>query len=149
MQQAARLLHQGRPLAARDAAGRRAGISFDHIHQVNFKLYTKPTFTGSYLLTNSNHPKHTFRGIIISLINRIRRTNSNLNSYYLDCIILLKHLTNNGYPYNLISNIIFSFANKDRNSLIEYKTNNFDNKNSIYFISFYNKDCEIEMQILK
>jgi len=60
VQQAARLLHQGRPLAARDAAGRRAGISFDHIHRVNFKLYTKPTFTGSYLSTISNHPKHTF-----------------------------------------------------------------------------------------
>ena len=85
-----------------------------------------------------------FRGIIISLINRIRRTNSNLNSYYLDCIILIKHLTNNGYPYNLISNIIFSFANKDRNSLIEYKTNNFDNKNSIYFISFYNNNFNFD-----
>ena len=62
-------------------------ISFNLDRTLNFDLYIKPTFTGSYLNINSNHPNHVFKGIIISLVSRIRRNCTNDYNFY-------KHTTN-------------------------------------------------------
>ena len=43
-------------------------ISFDHDRSLKFDLFIKPTFTGSYLNSKSNHPHYIYRGIIISLV---------------------------------------------------------------------------------
>ncbi len=63
-------------------------MSFNIDRTIDFDLYTKPTFTGSYLKTCSNHPNYIFRGIIISLVNRIRRICSSMNRYHYNSSIL-------------------------------------------------------------
>ena len=114
-------------------------ISYNTDRSLNFDLFIKPTFTGSYLSINSNHPKYIFKGIIITLVSRIRRICTNLNNYYLHTSNLLFFLLKKGYPSNLILNIIRTFAKKDRNLLIEYKIKNNESfKNSIFFVTPYN-----------
>ena len=111
-------------------------VSFNLDFSLNFDLFVKPTFTGSYLSINLNHPKYIYRGIVISLISRIRRICTDINNYYLHCTKLLIYLLKKGYSSKLICNIIRSFADKDRNNLIEYKTkkpNIF--KNSLFFVT--------------
>ena len=84
-------------------------ISFDHNYTLKYDLFIKPTFTGSYLSIHSNHPRFIYRGIIISLISRIRRICTDLNSFFFHAICLLKHLIKKGYNFKYHS---FHF-NKD------------------------------------
>ena len=115
-------------------------ISFDNDFSIKYNLFIKPTFTGSYLNTKSNHPKFIYRGIIISLISRIRRICTDLNDYFYHSLDLLSHLLKKGYKFELIMNIIRSFSNIERETLICYKDKNLNNNGkSVYFISFYNK----------
>ena len=96
-------------------------ISFNLDRTLNFDLYIKPTFTGSYLNINSNHPKHVFKGIIISLISRIRRNCTNDYNFYKHTTNLLYYLLKKGFPFKLITNIIRSYSNVNRETLINYK----------------------------
>jgi len=96
-------------------------ISFNLDRTLNFDLYIKPTFTGSYLNINSNHPKHVFKGIIISQVSRIRRNCTNDHNYYKHTTNLLFYLLKKGFSYNLITNIIRSFSKINRDTLIDYK----------------------------
>ena len=124
-------------------------ISFDIDRTFNYDLFIKPTFTGSYLNFNSNHPKHTFKGIIISLVSRIRRICKKDHNYYYHTSNLLFFLLNKGYPANLIINIIRTYSQKDRNLLIDYKIK--DNnlfKDSIFFITHYNSNFNIDYKFL-
>ena len=110
-------------------------ISFNMDKTLNYDLYIKPTFTGSYLNINSNHPKHVFKGIVISQISRIRRNTTDKSNYLYHSTNILKHFLNKGFSYKLVSNIIRSFAIINRESLINYKikVNNIF-KNSLLFI---------------
>ena len=109
-------------------------ISFNIDRSLNFDLYTKPTFTGSYLDIRSNHPKHVFKGIIISLVLRIKRICTDDHNYYLHTTNLLNFLLKKGFSSSLILNIIRSYAKVNRNTLIDYKLkNNNLFKNSIFF----------------
>jgi hypothetical protein len=112
-------------------------MSFNIDRTIDFDLYTKPTFTGSYLKTCSNHPNYIFRGIIISLVNRIRRICSSMNRYHYNSSILYSFLLKKGYSSKLILNVIRTYANTNRNLLIDYKLKNtekiFDNK--LFFIT--------------
>ena len=115
-------------------------ISFNIDRTLNFDLYVKPTFTGSYLNINSNHPKHIYKGIIISLISRIRRNCTDINNYYLHTSNLLFYLLKKGFSNKLITSIIRSYALTDRESLIEYKiksNNRLNNNSSLLFIFPY------------
>ena len=111
-------------------------ISFNQNRSLNFDLFIKPTFTGSYLDIRSNHPKHVFKGIIISLVSRIRRICSDDFNYYLHTTNLLSFLLKKGYCDKLISNIIRSFSLIDRTTLIPYKSK-FDKRfdNSLFFVT--------------
>ena len=111
-------------------------ISFNLDRSLNFDLYVKPTFTGSYLDTRSNHPKHIFKGIIISLVSRIRRNCTDDCNYLLHTSNLLFYLVKKGFPSELIQNIIRSYSKIDRYSLINYKDKSTDLfKNSIFFVT--------------
>ncbi len=96
-------------------------ISFNLDRSLNFNLYIKPTFTGSYLNINSNHPKHVFKGIVISQVSRIRRNCTDDHNFYKHTTNLLNYLLKKGFNYNLITNIIRSFYNINRHTLIDYK----------------------------
>ena len=49
-------------------------ITFNCIlNKIEFSLHVKPTNTFGYLLSNSNHPRHIFKNIPVSLFKRIRR----------------------------------------------------------------------------
>ena len=124
-------------------------VSYNLDFSLNFDLFVKPTFTGSYLSINSNHPKYIYRGIVISLVSRIRRICTDINNYYLHCTKLLFYLLKKGYSSNLIWNIIRSFANKDRNNLIEYKTKNRNIfKNSLFFVTPFDTNFIIDHTFL-
>ncbi len=124
-------------------------ISFNFNRTLNFDLFIKPTFTGSYLDNKSNHPKHVFRGIIISAVSRIRRNCTDLHNYYLHTSNLLFYFKNKGFDTKLIINTIRSFANIERKTLIEYKTKktNIFNK-SIFFVTPFNSDFNIDYKYL-
>ena len=100
-------------------------ITFDCIiGKFNFSLYIKPTNTFSYLLPNSNHPKHIFRNIPVSLFTRIRRICSSYIDYLHFSRLLLIQLLKRGYKLEIISGIIRSIGNVERNSLLPYKDKN-------------------------
>ncbi len=124
-------------------------ISFNFNRTLNFDLFIKPTFTGSYLDNKSNHPKHVFRGIIISAVSRIRRNCTNDHNYYLHTSNLLFYFKKKGFDTKLIINTIRSFTNKDRRTLIEYKTKKTNKFNkSIFFVSPFNSDFNIDYRFL-
>ena len=124
-------------------------ISFNLDRTLNFDLYTKPTFTGSYLDIRSNHPKHVFKGIIISLVLRIRRICTDDYNYYLHTTNLLYFLLKKGFSSSLILNIIRSYAKIDRKDLIQYKpkSNNLF-KNSIFFVTPFISNFNIDYRYL-
>jgi hypothetical protein len=116
-------------------------ISFDSIlGKFIFSLYIKPTNTFSYLLPTSNHPKHIFRNIPVSLFKRIRRICSSFLDYLHFSRILFVQLLKRGYNYKTLNNIILNIGNIKRESLLPYKVedNNFLNNNSIEL--FYEYD---------
>ena len=122
-------------------------ISFSPDGSLNFDLFIKPTFTGSYLNSKSNHPKHTFRGIVLSLVSRIRRICSNLNDYLYHCSNLLYFLVKKGFSSQLILNIIRAFTDVKRDTLIEYKTKKNDFKDSIFFITTFDKNVNFSLYL--
>ena len=104
-------------------------ISFNIDRTLNFDLYVKPTFTGSYLNINSNHPKHIYKGIIISLISRIRRNCTDINNYYSHTsnllFYLLPYLSNCNINNKSLNNLWFkSKTDKNNNNFLKilYKT---------------------------
>lgn len=110
-------------------------ISFNMDRTLNFDLYIKPTFTGSYLNINSNHPKHVFKGIVTSQISRIRRNTTDYCNFLYHSTNILTHFLKKGFSFNLVTNIIRSFTKINRESLINYKkkeNNKFNN--SLLFI---------------
>ena len=110
-------------------------ISFNLDRTLNFDLFIKPTFTGSYLNIDSNHPKHVFKGIIISQVSRIRRNCTNVFNFYKHSTNLLYYLLKKGFSFKLITNIIRSYSKINRDSLIDYKIKENDIfKNSLLFI---------------
>ena len=102
-------------------------------------MYIKPTHTNSYLLINSNHPNFITKNIPKSLIIRIRRNCTNLESYFYNCTLLLNNLLKRGYNYKKIIHDIFYIASLDRNNLILYKDKQNNLSNCIPFIYVYDK----------
>ena len=68
-------------------------------------IYRKPTHNDRYLHFSANHPPCVKRGVVISLVNRIlKRCSRNHVKSELDYVKDI--LFCNGYPINLIENII-------------------------------------------
>ena len=79
------------------------------IHRRNNKLvfliYRKPTNNNRYLSFTSNHPIQVKRGVVISLVDRVLNLAS--PEYISSELIFIKDiLVGNGYPENMISQII-------------------------------------------
>ena len=124
-------------------------ISFNIDRTLNFDLFIKPTFTGSYLNINSNHPNHIFRGIIISLISRIRRNCTDDSNFYLHSSNLLRYLLKKGFSSKPIINIIRSFSMKDRTVLIDYKNRTINKfSNSLFYVTPFMKNFNIDYRFI-
>jgi len=79
------------------------------IHRKNnklvFSIYRKPTNNNRYLSFTSNHPIQVKRGVVISLVDRVLNLAS--PEYISSELIFIKDiLVGNGYPENMISQII-------------------------------------------
>ena len=79
------------------------------IHRKNnklvFSIYRKPTNNNRYLSFTSNHPIQVKRGVVISLVDRVLNLAS--PEYISSELIFIKDiLAGNGYPENMISQII-------------------------------------------
>ena len=110
-------------------------IKFDSLtNQLHFNLYIKPTNTHGYLLTSSNHPKHVFTNIIVTLVTRIRRICTSYSDYLLHTRNLMVQLIKRKFDFKTINNIIIMIGNKDRNQLLPYKSkvNNVENKFKLF-----------------
>jgi hypothetical protein len=125
-------------------------MNFNRDRSIDYDLFTKPTFTGSYLNTTSNHPNFIYRGITISLVSRIRRICTLMNRYYYNTSILYSYLLKKGYSPKLVLNIIRSYANTDRNTLIDYKLKNTDKlfEKNLFFITPFNQNFTIDYKFL-
>ena len=123
-------------------------ISINNLNIFEFDLFIKKTNTFSYLNVKSNHPPHVFKGIIISLILRIRRICSNNNQFNYHCNILYNRLLKKGYDSKLIRSVIKSYSQTDRNSLLNYKINENNISSNILFISKFDKKLNSSTQFL-
>ena len=115
-------------------------VSLDYNFNFNFDLFIKKTNTFAYLDSRSNHSLQVFRGVIITLVHRIRKICTDFHRFYYQCNLLFLRLLNKGYNPNLIQNIIRSFSTKERHSLLTYKIKNKSNfSKSIFFITTFDK----------
>ena len=97
-------------------------ISDDELFdKLSFGLYTKPTNTFQYLVTNSNHPKHIFVNIPKSLFIRLRRICSQYIEYLFFSRKLISQLLLRGYEIKYLLKLCFIIGNVKRERLIPYK----------------------------
>ena len=116
-------------------------ISIGLDQSFNFDLFIKKSNTFSYLDSRSKHTQQVFRGVIITLVHRIRKICTDYHKFYYHCNLLFSRLLDKGYNAKLLQNIIRTFSNIDRESILQYKTK--DNSDlfskSIFFITTYDK----------
>ncbi len=93
----------------------------DSTGTLSFSLYTKPTCTLSYLLSESNHPSFIFKKIPKSLLIRIKRIDSEHSDFLHDGIRLIDQLVARGYDISLVFKMFVIVSRIDRNSVIPYK----------------------------
>jgi hypothetical protein len=102
-----------------------------------FNLYIKPTNSCSYLMPISNHPKHIFDNIPVSLFTRIRRICTFYTDYLANSRNLIVQLVKQGYDLKKVTGISRSIGKKSRSELLPYKNKvNEKNTNLKYFIHF-------------
>ncbi len=121
--------------------------------ELSFSLYTKPTCTFSYLLSQSNHPTFIFNNIPKSLFVRIRRIDSEDSNYLNDGIVLIDHLVARGYDRTSVFKTYSRVFKIERASLISYKNKTQSIKensrlnNTLFFKLPF--DCNINENSLK
>ena len=76
-----------------------------NIPSLDFSIYRKPTHYDRYLHFSSNHPPCVKRGVVISLVDRVLKICSR-NHIKSELDYVKDILFCNGYPINLIENII-------------------------------------------
>lgn len=116
-------------------------LSLNLDYSFNFDLFIKKTNTFAYLNSKSNHTLQVFRGVIITLVHRIRKICSDYHMFFFHSNLLFSRLLDKGYNPKLIQSIIRSYSNIDRESLLSYNLKNVNNlfKNSIFFITTFDK----------
>ena len=104
-------------------------------YKLKFNLFVKPTFTYSYVRTDSNHPPFIFKNIPKSVFFRIRRICSNLSDYLYHSFIFSQEFIKKGYDQNNVHKCARMVSNLDRNSIIPYKKklNKFDFYENLFF----------------
>jgi hypothetical protein len=114
-------------------------VEIDKItNKLNFSLYTKPTNTFSYLLSDSNHPHFIFKNIPKSLFIRVRRICSKYSDYLFYAFKLANQLVLRGYNRITMLKMAHSISLVERSSLLPYKAkkNKFAQNKRIIFFKF-------------
>jgi len=81
------------------------GKSFRQTHNLDTKVYFKPTDTHELLHKHSYHPKHTFKGILKSQILRFHRICSHKEDFDNACTTLFRTLKDRGYSSRFLRTI--------------------------------------------
>lgn len=103
-------------------------VSYDgFLCKLKFKLYIKPTYNGSYLVVNSNHPSHIFRNIPKSLFLRIRKICSSFIDYLIYSSKVYVNLVQKGYDSKYLDYLRVGIAFINRSDLLPYKVKNGSN----------------------
>ena len=95
---------------------------FSETHQLSVKTYQKEHNLYQYLHFTSNHPKSTFRGIIIGEAIRYIRTNSFQEDYKEQIEKFKTRLIKRKYPISFINRILRSISYKNRDKYLETNT---------------------------
>jgi hypothetical protein len=94
------------------------GPRFKETGVLDLKLHFKPTNTFQYLSTDSCHPSHVFKGIVIGEISRARRnTSSEVEFIRIRDHMVQKFLARN-YPEHKIWEWAYSIKFQDRNQAL-------------------------------
>ena len=96
--------------------------------RIEFSLYTKPTDSHLYLMPSSCHPPHTFKGVPKGLATRTRRICSSTATFQEQSQLLKSNLCNRGYKARIVQTAIDEISNKDRKTLLRYKTRTESNR---------------------
>ena len=104
-------------------------------NQLHFNLYVKPTFTFSYVRTDSNHPSFIFKNIPKSVFFRKRRICSNISDYLYHSFIFSQEFIKKGYDKNNVFKCARMVRYLDRESILPYKKkhNKFDFYENLFF----------------
>lgn len=126
-------------------------VSIGQDYKFNLDLFIKKTNTFAYLDSRSNHTLQVFRGVIITLVHRIRKICTDFHRFYYHCNLLFTRLLAKGYSSSLIQNIIRSFSKTDRYSLLTYKVKENSDlfTTSLFFITTFDKRIFNSSQIYK
>ena len=81
------------------------GTRFQNCNMLDTKVYVKPTDSSELLHMDSNHPKHTFPGIVYSQILRIFRISSGIEDRDNTCQNFFKALKNRKYTKRMLRDI--------------------------------------------
>ncbi len=85
-------------------------------------LFSKPTDSHLYLNYSSNHPKHVLKNLPKGQFIRIRRICSETSEYLRNSQVLCEFFIKRGYSEKLVRNVITEVAGLDRKDLLEDRT---------------------------
>ena len=80
-------------------------------HQLQFKLYSKPTASFQYIHNTSHHPKSTKSSIIYGEALRILRNTSEIEQQQVSFLKVTTHFRNRGYPLSTINRMLTKAKN--------------------------------------
>ena len=113
--------------------------------KLKFKLYIKPTYNGSYLITTSNHPPHIFRNIPKSLLLRIRKICTSFIDYLYFSGKVVLTLCNKGYDNKYLNSLKYRIGQENRSILLPYKDKTTKKLNSNLVKTFFDHDNNFVM----
>ncbi|MGL4283863.1 MAG: reverse transcriptase domain-containing protein, partial [Eubacterium aggregans] len=88
------------------------GKDFPRTHRLDIKVYFKDTDTHALLYKSSYHPKHTFRGIVKSQLQRFHRICTQPNGFQEAKTILFQALRKRGYSRSFLRNCLKGYLRK-------------------------------------
>jgi len=127
-------------------------ISYDtFLCKLKFKLFIKPTYNGSYLVVNSNHPKHIFSNIPKSLFLRIRKICSSFIDFLYFSSKVINNLSSKGYNLMFLEKLRYKIGNTSRSDLLPYKirSNNCLNSNSIKIFFEFDRNFDVVKELFE
>ena len=115
-------------------------------HKIHYQIYQKPHHKYMYPHFSSNHPPHTFTGIVKTETTRYSRLSATTVDYNFTRQLLSIRLNSLDYPTKLIADNSFPWLpfhiHKQRN--MQHRLLRHDNSLVVYYRSKYNKHIRTE-----
>ena len=122
------------------------GIRFQHDALLDVRTHFKPTETFQYTHFSSSHPPGVKKGFIKGEALRLLRTNSSKELFEEKIKNFKSHLTERGYPENLIITTLSEVIFEDRKLALQKKQK--ENKRILPFVTQYQPSVPNLKQIL-